>query len=334
MKNNKSKLYLAWGILLLILAIMFIGTMLVYEDNNKNVGMTCVVIDKGTIESELCDEQDLCDTENCLIEGSELSEYGYTELFENTKYGVLPKISPDGKCVVDQFAADVKEVNCNIEKRVALVVNVSSAVIKEFVQHISEIRNVYTFVIQSFCEDTPQCVKMLRKRGNEYFLGLSIQLTNDTNLVGPYTILKDGNESDNVDKLLATLGYCREFIGVANVVCNEFFTKSYCFEHILEELGKRGVGFFSFINDEIKDNYKIFETDKVKLFSPSLHIKSDVTNDQLKHIKNLIQSSKYTTILYDYQDIVKLKKFTENLRNQDICIVPITTMVKCEKKSV
>ncbi|MDR0677242.1 MAG: divergent polysaccharide deacetylase family protein [Holosporaceae bacterium] len=232
MRENKTLLW-SW-ISFIIVLIIFIAMVEAYHHIKKerSYDYQCrILINKNTV----------VESEDDLIKPNIKEKKDSDDKFyEDTKYGYLPKISPDGGRVFDEYSAVVTIKNDFKKIRLAILVNNSS--IDNLLKTVQKWK--ITFIIPNYLDNFSEVIQKIRKEGHEFFLQIPTQSSipaEKKTIVSPFL----ANSNDTIDKLLYLLSSCKYAIGIANVTPT-LITKSkndVCL--ISNELSKRGLAFLN-----------------------------------------------------------------------------------------
>ncbi|MDR2682145.1 MAG: divergent polysaccharide deacetylase family protein [Holosporaceae bacterium] len=162
--------------------------------------------------------------------------------YEQTTYGLLPKISADGDRVFDAYAAKFLDTG---KKKACLVIYVDTGSV-EYLPHAIKILGTSraTFIVPHYLDNVSSLVKMIHDAGHEIFLQIPTQASttaNQKNEIAPF--LANSNTEDTVDKLMHLLAVSKYVIGIANTLPTLLTKSQKDITVILEELAKKGLAF-------------------------------------------------------------------------------------------
>ncbi len=179
-----------------------------------------------------------------------------SELYEETKFGILPKISPDGLRVLDAYSAhsDVKKD----EKKIKTAIVLEDVAYNDISVYLSKLGKFkVTFIVPHYLPRLKEIVDTIRENGHEVFLQLPTQSSisaNHKNSVSPF--LANASAEDTILKLNCLLASVKHVIGVANISSTLFTKSKKDMNIVLDELSKRGLAFFDIEKSEEEQGEK------------------------------------------------------------------------------
>lgn len=244
MRKDDKKLAVAWVLFLLVLIIFVVWTKFHYDsEKEKCLKYQCKIAITG---AEIIKEPDSVvkdlpeiETKTETVDTSNDDR----KFYEYSKYGDLPKISPDGMRVLDAYAAKGVPAESN---KIFLVIQIDSFVSKEAlmtaIQYLGDRKA--TFVIPHYHDELVNLVEVIRKNGHEFFLQIPTQSSipdNKKSSVSPF--LANAALDDLLGKLLCLLAATKYAIGIANTSTTLLTKSQRDMVIITEELSKRGLAF-------------------------------------------------------------------------------------------
>lgn len=178
------------------------------------------------------------------------------ELVEESQYGPLPKVAPDGRRPIDVYARPSKyavKAAPGEKPRVAVLINgmglsdgVTSEVIKDLPAPISVAYGAYGRNLQDW-------VERARGAGHEVLLQVPLEpLDYPTNDPGPHTLLTTLPPEENMKRLQWLMSRFTGYVGVTNLMGAKFETTQAALAPMLEEIKARGL---LFVDDgSVKDS--------------------------------------------------------------------------------
>ncbi|MDR3179768.1 MAG: divergent polysaccharide deacetylase family protein [Holosporaceae bacterium] len=243
MKNKR--LIFAWSSFA-IFVVAFLGGTKCHYDAQKTSSSGYqyrIFINKDMLCDVNVDEVEIKEEKNVSANTDAPSEKNDDDLFyEETKYGFLPKISPDGDRVFDAYSAKFPDTG---KKKACLVIYVEAESV-EYLPHALKILGTSraTFVLPHYLDNVSGVVKMIHNAGHEAFLQIPTQAStavNQKNEIAPF--LANSNSEDTVDKLMHLLAVSKYIIGIANTSPTLLTKSTKDITVILEELSKKGLAF-------------------------------------------------------------------------------------------
>jgi polysaccharide deacetylase 2 family uncharacterized protein YibQ len=178
------------------------------------------------------------------------------ELVEESQYGPLPKVAPDGRRPIDIYARPSKYAEKAVPgapPRIAVVINgmgmsdgATAEVIKALPAPISVAYGAYGRNLQDWVEKT-------RNAGHEVLLQIPLEpLDYPTNDPGPHTLLTTLPPEENLKRLQWLMSRFTGYVGITNLMGAKFESTQTSFVPVLEEVKARGL---LFVDDgSVKDS--------------------------------------------------------------------------------
>ena len=241
MKKNK-KLLFAWSIFLFVIVLFAVSTRLYHHFRCKHLFNYHyrILIDKDLIVEN--------DDKNHRPEKEESSD---AELYEQTKYGHLPRISPRGERVFDKFSVCAA---ISAQKELGVVVLVDECNKARIKTKLNNQK--ITFIIPHHIDRLSNLVKTIREEGHEFFIQIPTQTSIQENKEGAISpFFANDNIDHMLDKLFYLLASTKYALGIANVTSTLFTKSSRDMEAVIDVLAKRGLAFFDIerSNDLVKN---------------------------------------------------------------------------------
>ncbi|MDR3155506.1 MAG: divergent polysaccharide deacetylase family protein [Holosporaceae bacterium] len=243
--------------------------------------------------------------------------------YEHSRFGDIPKISPDGVRVFDIYSVVFSEKS---KKKACLVINLDENIDIRMLSIIFKTlgKSKVTFVVAGYLDNLGDIAKAIVDNGHEFFLQIPTQSSipeDKKDVVSPF--LANTDPSNIIAKLHWLLALTKYAIGIANTT-NTLLTKSKNdMAIIIAELSKRGLAFFDFEsqNEVVKS---VVET------SGAINLCAATIVDS--------KSSTEVKDIYDGKIFVvqpdQLEKFIEALkRHKDYAIAPVSSIVNISKNS-
>ncbi|HVQ11591.1 MAG TPA: divergent polysaccharide deacetylase family protein [Methyloceanibacter sp.] len=178
------------------------------------------------------------------------------ELVEQSQYGPLPKVAPDGRRPIDVYARPSKyavKAAPGEPPRIAVLINgmglsdaATAEVIKGLPAPVSVAYGAYSRNIQDWVAKT-------RSAGHEVLLQIPLEpLDYPTNDPGPHTLLTTLPPEENLKRLQWLMSRFTGYVGITNLMGGKFEPTQASFVPVLEELKARGL---LFVDDgSVKDS--------------------------------------------------------------------------------
>jgi len=314
MTQKSNKLTLAWTIFIVVLATFAAVTRWHYgSHNNKGIKYQCrVLIDE--LEFEKHKKADVLGsssaTKNTDTQTSADNSPNIEEFYEYSKYGRIPKISPDGLRVLDVCSA---KIDLPTDRKIVhLVVQVGDALLDSLIKNLEMLQNSkVTFVIPHYHDNLHEIVDVLREKGHEFMLQIPTQFSipdSKKSTISPF--LANSEKDDLLAKLLCLLASTKHVIGIANTCATLLMKSSRDMNIIREELLKRGLVFL-----DLADSGELLQK-----FVPSLT--ANLANSTVCNI-----SLKEGKVFFTHIDMLK-DFLSEFAKQSDYVIAPASAMLK------
>jgi uncharacterized protein len=265
-----------------------------------------------------------------------------TELVEESQYGPLPKIAPDGRRPIDMYArpsryAAVTETGA--PPRVAILVTglglpggPSGDVIDGLPAPMSVAYGAYGRSLQDG-------VTKAREDGHEVLLQIPLEPNNyPTEDPGPHTLLTTLPPDENMKRLEWLMSRYTGYVGVTNHMGTKFEATSQSLRPVLEELKRRGL---LYVDDGSADSTvpQIANTIGLDYSVVSVEIDGSQSNAEIaKQLAKLESVAKERGIAIG---VVRLKPTTAKqlaewagkLEGKGVVLVPVSAAVRSQRQS-
>jgi uncharacterized protein len=165
------------------------------------------------------------------------------ELAEDSDFGVLPKIGPNGERPMDAYArpADPEPG----ARRIAIVVGGVGIGQDGTDAAIEKLPGTITLALAPYGQDLPQTVARARAAGHEVLLQIPLEPYGyPNNDPGPHTLTVAASEDENIERLHWLMGRATTYVGVANYLGARFTSDEAALEPVMTEIGDRGLLYF------------------------------------------------------------------------------------------
>ncbi|MCR5224961.1 MAG: divergent polysaccharide deacetylase family protein [Alphaproteobacteria bacterium] len=307
--KRSSKLIYAWCVFIIIMAAFFGGVEVYNHFQNAHAQSYQYRIlisedvnaaeEKAEVNDEKSSTQDIV-----------------SSLYEETKYGMLPKISPDGMRVLDVYKASASTEKKDVEKiSTAIIIDDEkyddfSGVLNKLGQH------KVSFIVPHYTNQLQELVKVIRENGHEIFLQLPTQSSisaDKKNSVSPF--LANSGTDDTVLKLNCLLASTKYVIGLANISSTLLTKSKKDMGTILDELSKRGV---SFLDVEKMEEDLISQSQGVVCFSDYAVFDKNLKIDDIKEKNGILVPLKLLDEFLNFAKGKSLVAVTSGLKNADL----------------
>ena len=166
-----------------------------------------------------------------------------SRLAERSRYGLLPKLGPDGATPARIYARPLGlEPEPKPAGRIALLVGGLGISQSGTADAIAKLPPPVSFAFAPYGNELERTVQRARGEGHEVFLQLPMEpFDYPDNDPGPHTLLTGPKASDNIDKLHWALGRFTGYVGIVNFLGGRFTADESALSPILRELAGRGL---------------------------------------------------------------------------------------------
>lgn len=165
------------------------------------------------------------------------------KLLESSRYGLLPRIGPDGARPADVYARPARTLpNKKDAPRVAIVVgglSISASVTK---QAIEKLPASVTLAFAPYGAQVDQDATKARAEGHEVLLQVPMEpFEYPDNDPGPQTLLTSLSGEQNLDRLQWLMGRFQGYVGIAGTMGARFTSTEQALAPVLKETARRGL---------------------------------------------------------------------------------------------
>jgi polysaccharide deacetylase 2 family uncharacterized protein YibQ len=164
-------------------------------------------------------------------------------LVERTRYGLLPKLGPDGATPARIYARPLgPEPAAKPAGRIALLIGGLGISQSGTAEAIAKLPGPISLAFAPYGSELERTVQRARGEGHEVFLQLPMEpFDYPDNDPGPHTLLTGQKASDNIDKLHWSLGRFTGYVGIVNFLGGRLTSDETALSPILRELAGRGL---------------------------------------------------------------------------------------------
>ena len=164
-------------------------------------------------------------------------------LVERNRYGLLPKLGPDGATPAKIYARPLgPEPATKPAGRIALLVGGLGISQNGTADAIAKLPGEVSLAFAPYGTELERTVQRARGEGHEVFLQLPMEpFDYPDNDPGPHTLLTGPKVQDNIDKLHWSLGRFTGYVGIVNFLGGRLTADEAALSPILRELAGRGL---------------------------------------------------------------------------------------------
>jgi len=162
-------------------------------------------------------------------------------LLEETPYGRLPIVGPDGRRPMDQYARPSSGAR---GIRIAIVVSGLGLSQTGTQRAIAELPEEITLAFAASGNSLQRWMQEARRGGHEILLQVPLEpFDYPTNDPGPETLLTSKPVARNIENLHKAMGEITNYTGVTNYLGGRFLSDPAAMEPVMRDIGKRGLLF-------------------------------------------------------------------------------------------
>jgi polysaccharide deacetylase 2 family uncharacterized protein YibQ len=167
-------------------------------------------------------------------------------LVERTRYGLLPRIGPDGARAAAVYARPAEQLPGGAKPNGKIAIVVGGLGIGQSVttEAIIKLLPAVTLAFAPYGTDLDGAVAKAREQGHEVLLQLPMQpFDYPDNDPGPHTLTVEAKPAENIDRLHRVMTRFTGYVGAINFMGAKFTSNDAALQPILKELGDRGLFF-------------------------------------------------------------------------------------------
>jgi uncharacterized protein len=273
-----------------------------------------------------------------------LPEVPLAELVEESQYGPLPKVAPDGRRAIDMYARPSRYASAaaaaSAPPRVAILVTglglpggPTSEVIEGLPAPISIAYGAYGRNLQDG-------VTKARADGHEVLLQIPLEPNNyPTEDPGPHTLLTTLPPQENMKRLQWLMSRYTGYVGVTNHMGAKFESSTDSFVPMLEELKRRGL---LYVDDgSTPDSPASTAADTIGLEYSVVSVQIDggqsaaEIEKQLAKLEDMAkqQGSAIAVVRLKPAAVKRLAAWASTLEGKGLVLVPVSAAVRSQRQS-
>ncbi len=166
-----------------------------------------------------------------------------SRLVERTRYGLLPKLGPDGSTPAQIYARPAGPAPAGkIAGRIAILVGGLGISQSGTADAITRLPGAVSLAFAPYGAELERTVQRARGEGHEVFLQLPMEpFDYPDNDPGPHTLLTGPKSAENIDRLNWALGRFTGYVGIVNFLGGRLTSDEAALSPILRELAGRGL---------------------------------------------------------------------------------------------
>lgn len=174
-------------------------------------------------------------------QGSAPSGEAQTAMLEDSRYGQLPRVAPDGRRPVDAYSRGPSSTE---GPRVALVVAGLGVSREATLAALGSLPGEVTLAFSPYGSDVAELIDKARKDGHETLIQAPMEpFAYPSNDPGPQTLLASLPAAANLERLRWTLARAKGYVGVAPLAGGAFLQADDALQPVFAEISRRGLMF-------------------------------------------------------------------------------------------
>lgn len=164
------------------------------------------------------------------------------DLTEQSPYGLLPRIAPDGTRPMDAYARPVGAQASGRPRQLAIVVGGIGIAENGTDAAIADLPGAVTLALAPYGDNLPRILARSRAAGHEIILQVPLEPYGyPNNNPGPHTLTLDASAEENIDRLHWLMSRITTYVGVTNYLGARFTSEETALAPVIAEVGKRGL---------------------------------------------------------------------------------------------
>jgi polysaccharide deacetylase 2 family uncharacterized protein YibQ len=165
------------------------------------------------------------------------------ELSEDSPFGVLPQIGPNGERPMDLYARPTDPRSSG--RRIAIVVGGIGIGENGTDAAIDGLPGAVTLALAPYGKDLPTTLARARAAGHEILMQIPLEpFGYPNNDPGPHTLTVAASEEENLERLHWLMSRATTYVGVMNYLGARFTSEEAALEPVIAEVGERGLLYF------------------------------------------------------------------------------------------
>lgn len=166
-------------------------------------------------------------------------------LLEKTRYGLLPRLGPDGARPMDVYARPAGPAAAGTTKgRVAIVVGGLGISQTSSADALSRLPGAVSLALAPYGADIDKLAGRARESGHEVLLQVPMEpFDYPDSDPGPHTLTAAGRPAENLDHLHWAMGRLAGYVGIVNYMGGKLTADERALAPVLKDVGGRGLAF-------------------------------------------------------------------------------------------
>jgi len=253
-------------------------------------------------------------------------------LVERSRYGLLPKVGPEGATPAKIYARPLgTEPSAKPAGRIALLVGGLGISQSGTADAIAKLPPPVSLAFAPYGTELERTVQRARGEGHEVFLQLPMEpFDYPDNDPGPHTLLTGPKAPDNIDKLHWALGRFTGYVGIVNFLGGRFTSDEGALSPVLRELAGRGL----MVIDDGSSPRSLLAASADRARVPALKIdrvidgvtRADAIDKELAALENLAREQGIVIASASALpvSIERINRWAQSLEAKKLVIVPVS----------
>jgi len=253
-------------------------------------------------------------------------------LIERSRYGLLPKLGPDGATPARIYARPLgPEPSAKPAGRIALLVGGLGISQSGTADAIGRLPGPVSLAFAPYGTELERTVQRARSEGHEVFLQLPMEpFDYPDNDPGPHTLLTGPKALDNIDKLHWSLGRFTGYVGIVNFLGGRLTSDESALSPILRELAGRGL----MVIDDGSSPRSLLASSAARAQIPALKIdrvidavtRADAIDKELATLETLARDQGVVIAAASALpiSIERINRWAQSLEAKKIALVPVS----------
>lgn len=272
--------------------------------------------------------------------GNSLVAAPIKELIENTKYGLLPRISLDGKRPLDMYARPAKLPKTNRpQKTIAILITELGLSQPTTENALEKLPPEVTLAFNPYSTGLRNWMRRSRQLGHEIMLQLPMEPYDyPDNDPGPHTMIINQSDKVNLERLKWIMARMTGYVAMVNLNGSKFTSDEDALHPILQELKNRGLAYMDIHPQASEIPYQLSQEFKLDYLQGSILLDKELSSNSIdkalgkleemanKHGNAIGIASSYPI------SIQRIAQWSETLKKRGITLVPVSATIS-EKQS-
>ena len=255
-----------------------------------------------------------------------------SRLVERTRYGLLPKIAPDGATAAQIYARPAGAAPAGkIAGRIAILVGGLGISPTGTADAIAKLPGPVSFAFAPYGAELERTVQRARGEGHEVFLQLPMEpFDYPDSDPGPHTLLTGPKSADNIDRLHWAMGRFTGYVGIVNFLGGRLTSDEAALSPILRELAGRGL----MVVDDGSSARSLLASSAARAQIPAMKIdrvvdtvaRPDAIDKELAAIETMARDQGVAVISASALpvSIERIARWAQTLESKGLVIVPMS----------